>query len=112
MMCLWSVKLWEDGYQYDYGDGTSEAPDEFVIDGDPAEVGVPVPLWVQAHGQTCSQQGGKQHHGLVTDELLLLRRDIGRKNQMNPFLLWHTDSSLCTPILCCEPSSSQPGVDQ
>lgn len=57
-----------DVYQYDDGDGTSEAPDELVIDGDPAEVGVTVSLWVQAHCQTCSQQGGKQHlviHGLL-----------------------------------------------
>lgn len=112
MTCLWLVKLWGDSYKYDDGDGTSEAPDEFVVDGDPAEVGVPVSLRVQAHCQTCSQQGAKQRRGLVTGELLLLRSDIGHKNQMNPFLLWHTDSSCAHPLLRCEPSNSQPGVDQ
>lgn len=62
MMCQWSEELRGDGYQYDDGDGASEAPDEFVIDGDPAEVGVPVSLRVQAHCQTCGPQGGKRRH--------------------------------------------------
>lgn len=62
MMCLHSRQQsrGETVYQDDDGDGTSEAPDEFVIDGDPAEVGVPVSLWVQAHCQACSQEGGKE----------------------------------------------------
>lgn len=46
-------------YQDDDGDGTSEAPDEFVVDGDPAEVWVSVALWVQAHGQTCREETGQ-----------------------------------------------------
>lgn len=57
-------------YQDDDGDGTGEAPDELVVDGDPAEVGVPVPLGVQAHCQACSREkaGKTQRHGPVTDE--------------------------------------------
>lgn len=56
-------------YQYDDGDGTSEAPDEFVIDGDPAEVGVAVSLWVQAHCQACSQERGEEDSASVMDSL-------------------------------------------
>lgn len=46
------------GYTYQYDDGyrTSKAPDEFVIDGDPTEVWVPITLWVQAHRQACSKE--------------------------------------------------------
>lgn len=40
-------------YQNDDGDGSGEAPDEFIVDGDPTEVRVPVAFRVQPHGQTC-----------------------------------------------------------
>lgn len=38
-----------DSYQNDNGNRTSKAPDEFVIDGDPTKVWVPITFWVQAH---------------------------------------------------------------
>lgn len=47
-------------YQYDNGYRTSEAPDEFVIDGDPTEVWVPVTLWIQAHRQAFSKEADSQ----------------------------------------------------
>lgn len=47
-------------HQYDDGNGASKAPQQFVIDGDPTEVWVPVPLWVQAHGQACGEDGDSQ----------------------------------------------------
>lgn len=47
-------------YQYDNGYGTSKAPQEFVIDGDPTEVWVPITLWVQAHCQTCDEERERQ----------------------------------------------------
>ncbi len=50
----------KDGYQYDDGYGTSKAPDEFVINGDPTEVWVPITLWVQAHCQACSKETDSQ----------------------------------------------------
>lgn len=47
-------------YQYDNGNGTSKAPQQFVIDGDPTEVWVPITLWVQAHCQACDGDGDSQ----------------------------------------------------
>lgn len=47
-------------YQYDYGNGTSKAPQQFVIDGDPTEVWIPITLWVQAHCQSCDEDGDSQ----------------------------------------------------
>lgn len=47
-------------YQYDNGYGTSKAPQEFVIDGDPTEVWVPVTFWVQAHCQACDEERDSQ----------------------------------------------------
>lgn len=47
-------------YQYDNGYGTSKAPQEFVIDGDPTEVWVPITFWVQAHCQACDEERDSQ----------------------------------------------------
>ena len=42
----------ESRYQDDDGDGSGEAPQQLVIDGDPAEVWVSITLGVQPHCQT------------------------------------------------------------
>lgn len=55
-----SLESFRDSYQYDDGNWTSKAPDEFVIDGDPAEIWVPITLWVQAHRQACSKETNSQ----------------------------------------------------
>lgn len=50
----------DDYYQDDNGYGTSKAPQEFVIDGDPTEVWVPITLWVEAHCQACEEERDSQ----------------------------------------------------
>lgn len=50
----------DSSYQYDNGNGTSKAPQQFVIDGDPTEVWVPITLWVQAHCQACDGDADSQ----------------------------------------------------
>lgn len=50
----------DDYYQDDNGYGTSKAPQEFVIDGDPTEVWVPITLWVEAHRQACEEERDSQ----------------------------------------------------
>lgn len=71
-MCVYSINYsisdrQEDSYQYDNGYRTGKAPDEFVIDGDPTEVWVPITLWVQAHCQACREETASQ---IKQEELL------------------------------------------
>lgn len=77
----------ETSYQYDDGYRTGKAPDEFVIDGDPTEVWVPVSLWVQAHSQACrrhTQSDQTQQEVAACNQLSDSSRTAQRRNRTYP----------------------------
>lgn len=44
-------------YHNDDSNGACKAPDQLIMNGNPAEIGVPVALRIQANGQPCRRKG-------------------------------------------------------
>lgn len=62
-LSLLSPSPLSDTYRDSKGHRASETPDECIIDGEPAEVGVPIALGVQAHSETWEHNSSRGRGG-------------------------------------------------